>query len=259
MLEGYRKRHQALETASGGKAAMPAAEMHATELRYGGPPGWYELRVQYRSSCGSGTVSGWGLSARTNGRVRPLAGAPTRFLLLAPRHAGVALRPGDQIRIEGFRRPRNALDYLNCPNGSDRREAPIKRLRRSTQGRFPFPRLSIGGNTENRMQNTRRVAGDRSFQWIGEIFARRLARILTDPGGAAARTARTAGRELGGAVTLAADLTLESDLARSSRASRRPRNWNCWSTMRAAVPRALREATSGAGSYAPPASWLPCD
>ena len=106
------------EAASGGKAITCPQAKCAAELRYEGAPGSYALHIQYFDL--SGAVSRFGLwvgnqlvdewSASDHLPARKLdSSSSTRRVI-----SGVALRPGDQIRIEGFPEGREpaALDYL---------------------------------------------------------------------------------------------------------------------------------------------------
>ena len=55
-LEGYTVSDiKPWETASGGKAVTCPLPKCTAELRYGGPSGWYELRVQYFDLSGAGS------------------------------------------------------------------------------------------------------------------------------------------------------------------------------------------------------------
>ena len=110
-------RHHPWETASGGKAiTCPQAKCTAA-LRYDGAPGWYTLHVQYfdlndavsRFSLWVGTqlVDEWSASDHLPARKLDSSSSTRRVI------SGIALRPGDQIRIEGFpRRPRTGRPRL---------------------------------------------------------------------------------------------------------------------------------------------------
>jgi alpha-glucuronidase len=120
-LQGYIARSIAPapeEDASGGQiVTCPAATCSAT-LKYAGGPGWYTLNVEYfdlpsgvsryRVFVGKQLIDEWPADLLLPSR-RIDAGASTRRAI-----AGVALRPGDEIRIEG--RPGGnepaPLDYL---------------------------------------------------------------------------------------------------------------------------------------------------
>ena len=118
-LEGYTVRDiTPWETASGGKAiACPEAKCTAV-LRYDGAPGWFTLHVQYfdlndavsrfKLWVGPQLVDEWTASDRLPARKLDSSSSTRRVI------SGVALRPGDQIRIEGFPQGRElaALDYL---------------------------------------------------------------------------------------------------------------------------------------------------
>jgi alpha-glucuronidase len=107
------------EAASGGKAiACAAGQTCAATLKFAGAPGWYTLRVQYfdmpdgvaryKVLVGKQVVDEW--SAADHIPARHLdAGASSRRII-----AGIALRPGDEIRIEGVpdRTDPAALDYI---------------------------------------------------------------------------------------------------------------------------------------------------
>jgi alpha-glucuronidase len=118
-LEGYAVRDiTPWETASGGKAiACPEAKCTAA-LRYDGAPGWFTLHVQYfdlndavsrfKLWVGTQLVDEWTASDRLPARKLDSSSSTRRVI------SGIALRPGDQIRIEGFPQGRElaALDYL---------------------------------------------------------------------------------------------------------------------------------------------------
>ncbi|MGB6432169.1 MAG: alpha-glucuronidase family glycosyl hydrolase [Candidatus Acidiferrales bacterium] len=95
------------EAASGGRAVECAAPAKTcvAEFRFSGTPGWYELDVEYfdqangaskfRVSVNHQTVDTW-LADEHLPALKPNADSSTRR-----RIPGLALRPGDEIRIEG--------------------------------------------------------------------------------------------------------------------------------------------------------------
>jgi alpha-glucuronidase len=118
-LEGYAVRDVTPpEDASGGKAVACTATQCAAVLRYDGAPGWYTLRVQYFDqnngvSHFSLKVGGQLIDEWTAADHLPTARMDSTSSTRRAIH-GVALRPGDQIRIEGT--PNGGepagLDYL---------------------------------------------------------------------------------------------------------------------------------------------------
>jgi alpha-glucuronidase len=106
------------EAASGGKAVACNAARCAAQFRYHGAPGWHDLRIQYfdqnngvshfRVLVGDQAVDEW--AAAGNVPSSQIDGSTST------RHTvrGIALRPGDRIRIEGTpdRSERAALDYV---------------------------------------------------------------------------------------------------------------------------------------------------
>ncbi len=125
-LEGYTVRDiTPWEGASGGKAVGCAAGTACTAtMRYDGGAGWYTLRVQYfdepagisryRVYVGSQLVDDWAASETRVPARRMDASASTRRLI-----PGIALRPGDEIRIEGTPDGREAagIDYVEIRAG----------------------------------------------------------------------------------------------------------------------------------------------
>jgi alpha-glucuronidase len=118
-LEGYTVSDiKPWETASGGKAITCPQAKCTAELRYEGAPGWYELRVQYfdlsgavsrfRLLVGTQLVDEWSASDHLPARKLDSSSSTRRVI------SAVALRPGDEIRVEGFPEGREpaALDYL---------------------------------------------------------------------------------------------------------------------------------------------------
>ena len=106
------------ESASGGKAITCPRAKCTAEMRFDGAPGWYELRVQYfdlsgavsrfRVWVGTQLVDEWGASDHLPARKLDSSSSTRRVI------SEVALRPGDEIRIEGFPEGREpaALDYV---------------------------------------------------------------------------------------------------------------------------------------------------
>jgi alpha-glucuronidase len=107
------------EAASGGKAVTCAeGPSCAATWKFDGAPGWYTLRVQYfdmpngvaryKLLVGRQTVDEWSAADHIPSR-RLDAGASSRRVI-----PGIALRPGDEIRIEGFpdRGDPAGLDYI---------------------------------------------------------------------------------------------------------------------------------------------------
>jgi alpha-glucuronidase len=113
------------EDASGGKVVVcqGRAEPCAATLKYTGEAGWYTLNVEYfdlpagishfRAFVGKQLVDEWSADLRLPSR-RMDAGASTRRVI-----AGIALRPGDEIRIEGKPDGQEsaALDYVEIVKG----------------------------------------------------------------------------------------------------------------------------------------------
>ena len=108
------------ETASGGQAVTcpaPAPQCSAI-TKFEGAPGWYTIRVRYfdlptgvahfRVLVGAQTVAEWG--ADDHLPARKIDGSSSTLRVLG----GIALRPGDEIRIEGTPAggDRAALDYI---------------------------------------------------------------------------------------------------------------------------------------------------
>ena len=126
-LEGYQVVEvQPWEAASGGRAVRCAAARCSASFQYDGPPGWFDLRVQYfdtnngaarfRAFLGAQLVDEW-LADDDLPTVRIDASSSTRRTI-----RGLALRPGDVIRIEGAPDAGDAaaLDYLEIlPAGSE--------------------------------------------------------------------------------------------------------------------------------------------
>ena len=118
-LEGYTVRDVTpWEAASGGKAvSCPVARCAAT-LRYQGPAGWYTINVRYfdqidgisrfRLLVGGQLVDEWTAADRLPTRRIDSSSSARRVV------RGIALRPGDEIRIEGMRDGNEtaALDYI---------------------------------------------------------------------------------------------------------------------------------------------------
>jgi len=106
------------EAASGGKVIVCAREQCTASMRYDGAPGWYTLHVQYfdlnngvsrfRLWVGNQLVDEW--AAADHLPARKIDGSSSSRRVIP----GVALRPGDQIRIEGRPDGREtaALDYI---------------------------------------------------------------------------------------------------------------------------------------------------
>jgi alpha-glucuronidase len=119
ILDGYTVQPvKPWEAASGGKAIVCARDQCTASMRYDGTPGWYTLHVQYfdlnngvsrfRLWVGNQLVDEW--TAADHLPARKIDGSSSSRRVIA----GVALRPGDQIRIEGRPDGREtaALDYI---------------------------------------------------------------------------------------------------------------------------------------------------
>ena len=118
-LEGYTVRDVTpWEAASGGKVVSCAVVKCSATLSYDGPPGWYTISVRYfdqidgvsrfRLLVGDQLVDEWSAGDRLPTR-RIDASSSTRRVV-----PGIALRPGDEVRIEGMPDGGEtaALDYI---------------------------------------------------------------------------------------------------------------------------------------------------
>jgi alpha-glucuronidase len=106
------------EAASGGKAVTCRAAKCTASMRYAGAPGWYTLHVQYfdlngavsrfKLWVGDQLVDEWAATDHLPARKLDSSSSTRREV------SGIALRPGDEIRIEGIPEGREhaALDYL---------------------------------------------------------------------------------------------------------------------------------------------------
>ena len=112
------------ESASGGKAVACGAARCTAEFRFEGAPGWYTIRVRYfdqnngasrfQLAVGDQTVEQWIADNRLP--TTKLDGTSSSRQVVH----GVALRPGDRIRIVGFPDGSElaALDYVECVSSS---------------------------------------------------------------------------------------------------------------------------------------------
>jgi alpha-glucuronidase len=118
-LEGYTVRDVTPpEDASGGKVVSCAAAACAASLQYSGVAGWYTLHVQYfdqmdgishyRVLINGQPIDEWTAAERLPTRTIDSSSSTRRLI------AGIALRPGDEIRVEGKPDDREtaALDYI---------------------------------------------------------------------------------------------------------------------------------------------------
>ena len=119
-LDGYAVREiTPWEDASGGKAvACTAPSGCAATMRFAGEPGWYTLNVEYfdqndgasryRVLVGKQLIDEWTANDRFPTRKMDSTSSTRRVI------AGIALRPGDEIRIEGVpdKTEPAGLDYL---------------------------------------------------------------------------------------------------------------------------------------------------
>jgi alpha-glucuronidase len=123
-LEGYAVTEVTpWEAASGGKGVTCAVAKCATSFRFDGAPGWYTLRVEYFDqnngvshfylSVANQIVDEWTAADHLPTR-KVDASSSTRRVI-----SGIALRTGDEIRIEGIPEGGEtaALDYVEIlPN-----------------------------------------------------------------------------------------------------------------------------------------------
>ena len=118
-LEGYAVRDiTPWEGASGGKGIACAAAPCGASMRFEGAPGWYTVNVEYfdqnngvsrfRVRVGEQVIDEWTAADRIPTR-RMDSSSSTRRVI-----SGVALRPGDRIRIEGVPdgQEQAGLDYI---------------------------------------------------------------------------------------------------------------------------------------------------
>jgi alpha-glucuronidase len=106
-LDGYQVTEiKPWEAASGGKAiTCPQGARCSASFRYDGQPGWYDLRVEYfdqnngvsnfRLRVAGQVVAEWKANDTLPSRLMDAHSSTQRTI------RGVALRPGDEIRIEG--------------------------------------------------------------------------------------------------------------------------------------------------------------
>jgi alpha-glucuronidase len=116
------------EAASGAKGVECTSLQCAATLTYNGKPGWYSIRVQYfdqsdgasrfRLKVGKQTIDEWTADGPVPARQTRVDGSSSTRRTIA----GIALRTGDEIRIEGVPDGREtaALDYIEIlPMGTE--------------------------------------------------------------------------------------------------------------------------------------------
>ncbi len=126
-LDGYEiKPIEPWEAASGGKAVVCPALRCAASFQFKGAAGWYTIRVRYfdqnngashfRVTVAGQAVDDWAADDRVPSRKIDAASSARRVI------GGIALRPGDEIRIEGAPDGGEpaALDYVEI----ERERAP---------------------------------------------------------------------------------------------------------------------------------------
>jgi alpha-glucuronidase len=113
------------ETASKGQAVECAAERCSASFRFDGAAGWYTVRVQYfdrmdgvshfRLLRGDQVLAEWAAADRFPSRKIDGASSTRQTV------SGVALRPGDEIRVEGVSggAERAAFDYIELVKQPD--------------------------------------------------------------------------------------------------------------------------------------------
>jgi len=106
-LEGYTVLDvKPWEAASGGKAVTCAGETCSATLMYQGKPGWFSIAVAYFDQNGGSAIYRVSVSGQTVDSWTADDHVPSRKIdgSTATRRTirGVALRPGDEIRIQGF-------------------------------------------------------------------------------------------------------------------------------------------------------------
>jgi alpha-glucuronidase len=93
------------EAASGGAAVRCGAARCVASLRHQGPAGWYDLHVRYFDRNNGASVFALSVSGQRIAEWTADDALPTSKIDAhsSTRHTvrGVALRPGDEIRIEG--------------------------------------------------------------------------------------------------------------------------------------------------------------
>ena len=138
-LEGYTARDVVpWEAASGGKAVVCAAAQCAATMRFDGAPGWYTLHVRYfdlpsgvarfRVLVTNQQVDEWAADDHLPARKIDGASSVRRVI------SGIALRPGDEIRIEGAPDAGDpaALDYVEILPASAPADEPVSRTDRNS-------------------------------------------------------------------------------------------------------------------------------
>ena len=131
-LDGYvQTKATPWETASGALAVQCPAARCTAGMKFDGTAGWYTLRVRYfdrsdgvshfRVSIGSQLIDEWDADDRLPSRKIDGAASTRRVI------EGVALRPGDEIRIEGVPggAERAPLDYVEQIKAQPDTQAPV--------------------------------------------------------------------------------------------------------------------------------------
>jgi lysophospholipase L1-like esterase len=134
-LDGYTVREVVpWEAASGGKAVVCATAQCAATLRFDGAPGWYSLHIQYfdlptgvarfRVLVASQVVDEWAAADHLPARKIDASASVRRVI------SGMALRPGDAIRIEGVPDGGDpaALDYVEILSAPVAADEPVSRI-----------------------------------------------------------------------------------------------------------------------------------
>ena len=144
-LEGYAVEPvTAWETASGGKAAGCSNGPCQASFRFDGKPGWYDIAIQYFDESGGASryrliVAGQHVSEWVSNDDLP-SDKPNGHTSTRHTTAGIALRPGDEIRIEATPDANDHadIDYVAIKPASESPDETLREYHLSVKLVYPL-------------------------------------------------------------------------------------------------------------------------